>query len=161
MNSEKEVPMKLKAPKKVHQKPMTIAREGHSLDRFFPTISLIRLRVHILDNQEWAGDFAQVLVRSERRDGVPRVVAPNISDRAHDSFKGMMIYWKMTRCSFRLPLSKFVKDLGHHPNSVDEHLVVCDNQLQDHISLVSGGSRHGLAYSFHLRPLLQPCHSQL
>jgi hypothetical protein len=70
-------------------------------------------RVHILDNQEWVDDFAQLLVHFERRDGVPRIVAPNISDRAHDSFKGIAIYWKMPRCSFRLPLLKFTKDLLH------------------------------------------------
>jgi Putative gypsy type transposon len=103
--------MKLKAVKKICQKPTVIATEGHSLDRFFPTISLIVLRVHILGNQEWADDFAQILVHSERRDGIPKVVAPDINDRAHDSFKGMTIYWKMPRCSFRLPLSKFIKDL--------------------------------------------------
>jgi hypothetical protein len=71
---------------------MAIAREGHSLDKFFPTVSLIVLRVHILGNQEWAAEFAQILVHSERRDGVPKVTAPDISDLAHDSFKGMTIY---------------------------------------------------------------------
>jgi hypothetical protein len=76
---------KPKASKKIRQKPTAIAREGHSLDRFFPTDSLIVLRVHILDNQEWADDFAQVLVHSERRDNVPRVVALDISGLLEDT----------------------------------------------------------------------------
>jgi hypothetical protein len=91
-DSEEEVLTKPNARKKIRQKLTVITREGHSLDRFFPTISLIVLRVHILSNQECADDFAQVLVHSERRHGVPRVVAPDISDRAHDSFKWMAIY---------------------------------------------------------------------
>jgi hypothetical protein len=112
-DTEEEVHGKPKVvkTKKIRQKPTTIAREGHSLDKLFPTISLIVPRVHILRNQEWADEFAQVLVHSERRDEIPRVVAPDISDRAQDSFKGMAIYWKMPKCGFRLPLSKFVKDL--------------------------------------------------
>jgi Putative gypsy type transposon len=97
--------------KKIRQKPTAIAREGHSLDKFFPTISLIVSRVQILGNQEWADVFAQVLVHSERKDVVPKVIAPDISDRAHDSFKGMTIYWKIPKCGFRLPLSRFTKDL--------------------------------------------------
>jgi Putative gypsy type transposon len=112
-DSEEEVPVKSKATemKKIHQKLTIIAKEGYSLDKFFPTTSLIVPRVQILDNQEWADDFAQVLVHFERRDGVHKVIAPDISDQAHNSFKGMSIYWKMPKYGFRLPLSKFVKDL--------------------------------------------------
>jgi hypothetical protein len=102
--SEEEVSIKLKAPKKIRQKPTAIAREGHSFDMFFHTISLIVPRVQFLGNQEWADGFAQILVHSDRRDGVPRVVASDISDRAHDSYKGMAVYWKMPKCEFRLPL---------------------------------------------------------
>jgi hypothetical protein len=97
--------------KKIRQKPTAIAREGHSLDKFFPIVSLIVSRVHILGNQEWADEFAEILVHSERRDGVPRVFAPDISDRVHDSFKGMAVYWKMSKCGFRLSLLKFAKHL--------------------------------------------------
>jgi Putative gypsy type transposon len=108
---EEEVPSKPKAPKKNRQKPTAIAREGHSFDRIFHTISLIVPRMQFLGNQERAVEFAQILLHSERRDGVLRVVAPDISDRAHNSYKGMTVYWKMPKCGFRLPLSKFTKDL--------------------------------------------------
>jgi Putative gypsy type transposon len=110
-DSKEEVPAKPKAPKKFRQKPTAIAREGHPFDKFFHTISLIVPRVRFLGNQEWADEFAQILVHFERRDGVPRVVAPDISDRAHDSYKGMVVYWKMPKCGFWLPLSKFSMDL--------------------------------------------------
>jgi hypothetical protein len=91
-DSEEEVPSKPKAPKKIRQKPTAIAREGHSFDRIFHTISLIVPRMQFLGNQEWADEFAQILVHSERKDGVLRVVAPDISDRAHNSYKGMTVY---------------------------------------------------------------------
>jgi hypothetical protein len=112
-DSEEEILEKPKAAKmkKIRQKPTTITREEHSLDKFFSTVSLIVPQVHIFGNQEWVDEFAQILVHSERRDGVPRVIAPDISDRARDSLKGMTVYWKMPKCGFRLSLSKFTKDL--------------------------------------------------
>jgi hypothetical protein len=62
-DSEEEVPEEPKATKtkKIHQKPTTITREGHSLDKFFLTVSLIMPQVHILGNQKWADEFAQIL----------------------------------------------------------------------------------------------------
>jgi hypothetical protein len=111
INSDEEVPAKRKASKKIRHKPATIARKGHSFDRFFLTVSLIVPCVHILGNQEWADDFAQVVVHSEWRDSVLRVVAPDISDQAHDSLKGMTVYWNIRWCGFWLPLLRFTKDL--------------------------------------------------
>jgi hypothetical protein len=64
-NLDEEMPSKPKTAKKLHQKLTAIAREGHSLDRFFPIVSLIVPRVHILGNQEWVVDFAQILVHSQ------------------------------------------------------------------------------------------------
>jgi hypothetical protein len=47
-NSEEELLEKPKAAKtkKIRQKPTAITREGHFLNKFFPTISLIVPRVH-------------------------------------------------------------------------------------------------------------------
>jgi hypothetical protein len=59
IDSEEELLEKPKAgkTKKNRRKPTTIAKEGHSLDKFFPTISLIVPQVHILGNHEWADEF--------------------------------------------------------------------------------------------------------
>lgn len=38
-----------------------------------------------------------------------RLKAPTPEDRAHDSEKGVAIYWKMPLCGFRLKLSPFVR----------------------------------------------------
>jgi hypothetical protein len=37
----------------------------------------------------------------------PHVIPSNIDDIGHDHHRGLCIYWKMSKCGFRLPLSRF------------------------------------------------------
>lgn len=90
-------------------------REGHPEDENFVTVSLIPARENLLGNQIFVDEFYDELVAEGFRDRISREVLsllpPDISDRAHDSDKGLCVYWKMPRCGFSLPLSDFEKAL--------------------------------------------------
>jgi hypothetical protein len=53
----------------------------------------------ILLSLNWLMSF-MVVVLSPMTSTTTNFVAPDISDRAHDSFKEMAVYWKMSKCGF-------------------------------------------------------------
>jgi len=91
------------------------AREGYALDEFFPVASLIPPKESLCDNIGWVEEFYGELVGSRhRQDVTPELlclIPPSSEDRAFDANKGMCVFWKMPRCGFRLPLSRFERAL--------------------------------------------------
>lgn len=89
-------------------------RPGHPEDSDFQESARLISKADVR-NPGFLESFYLALVPEEHRDEFPRekihLRAPEPEDRAHDSKKGVTIYWKMPHCGFKLKLSPFVREI--------------------------------------------------
>jgi hypothetical protein len=90
-------------------KPGSKPQEGMSADKNFPYVSQIILKPHICNNSVWVETFLDQLFHNPGDGYRPVAISPSEDDRAHDHNKGRCIYWKMSKCGFRLPFTSFKK----------------------------------------------------
>ena len=100
------------------RKPSYTTRSGHPRDALFSTASSIPPKKSLLrpaEQSKLISSMKKGLIMPESRDEFPpsalSLSAPQHEDRAIDHEKGMCIYWKMSKCGFKLPLSDFEMDL--------------------------------------------------
>lgn len=113
--SSSGVPEKVPVPKG-RKKATSEVREGHPDDAKFSTVSLVPPKESKIGEEGWLDTFYDELVLVKGNEGGVtqrklNLVLPTRNDRAHDSEKGLCVYWRMPRCGFQLPLSAFARAL--------------------------------------------------
>lgn len=106
---------KAEAQDRVRVKATSRPRSGCPADANFPTVSLIPARVFSHEKEGRLDTFYDELVCEMYRHDITRdklsLCLPTAMDRAHDSDKGLCVYWKMPKCGFRLPINPFEEEL--------------------------------------------------
>ena len=103
-----------KVSKKKKELDPVVPRPGYPTNKDFQELARLSSKADVRVDG-YLDHFYQALVPEEQRGEFPRDMirfrVPKSTDRAHDSKKGVAIYWKMPYCGFKLKLSPFVQAL--------------------------------------------------